>query len=76
MAEAEDASVEAAHTKATLEVLRAVWTIAKRHQVCASCLMFNAASQVRLALDDGDIDHGPPDIDEEFEIVGEFRTDH
>jgi len=38
--------------------------------------MFNAASQVRLALDDGEIDHGPPDIDEEFEIVGEFRTDH
>jgi len=35
MAEAEDASVEAAHTKATLEVLRAVWAIAKQHQVCA-----------------------------------------
>ena len=60
--------------KATLEVMKAVWAISKQYNICTTCLMFNAASQVQMALEDGDIGHGPPG-DAEFEVI-ENRSRH
>jgi hypothetical protein len=63
-----DDEQSAEEVQATLDVLKAVWTIAHKYQVCTTCLMFNAATHVQTALAEGQIGHGAPTDEEAAEF--------
>jgi hypothetical protein len=61
---------------AVLEVIKAMLGVAQKYKLCPCCLIFNAASNVQEAVDEGRITHGPLDAVELVVDDEEPRINH